>query len=159
MYDLCACISISCLFTVGYHLFSIVSSVSWMLKCFQPGESPRRSLLRDCEIFAKVRLKLYCPHIPPLQPRSILQNRDPDPTRKSVDQSLDMQAMNINMGARSYIPSYLHTPRATGLQHDDWVAKYVKMNGSFFRYVLHLSKTLLSTSVIHYPFHLTVPVP
>ena len=28
------------------------------LACFQPGEGPSRVLLRDCEIFANLRLKL-----------------------------------------------------------------------------------------------------
>ena len=27
--------------------------------CFQPGEVPSRGLLRDCENFANIRLKLY----------------------------------------------------------------------------------------------------
>ena len=41
------------------HSVLIVSQMRKHQQCFQPGEGPSMSLLRDCEIFANLRLKLY----------------------------------------------------------------------------------------------------
>ena len=53
-------VPISCLLTVFRRPFSIVSSFVFS-RCFQPGEGPSRSLLRDCENSAKVRCELLGP--------------------------------------------------------------------------------------------------
>ena len=56
------------LLTVGQWKFSIVPESEQCLRRFQPGEV----LIGDCEIFAKLRLKLYCRCVNDCDPSSDL---------------------------------------------------------------------------------------